>query len=48
MFKKSISLFKNLKIFFFKNNARFIIIGLNGAFILKMAKIFFYKEMGKN
>jgi len=48
MFKKSISLFKNLNFFFLKQRALFIIIGLNGFFILKMPKIFLYKIISKN
>lgn len=48
MFKKSISLFKNFNFFFLKQRALFIIIGLNGIFILKMPKIYFCKIISKN
>src|SRR5579884_3615094 len=43
MYKNSISLFKNFNFSFLKNKGLFIIFGLNGYFVLKMPKIFFYK-----
>jgi hypothetical protein len=43
-----VSLLKNFNFFFLKQRALFIIIGLNGYFILKMPKIFFYKFISNN
>jgi hypothetical protein len=48
MFKKSLSLFKNFNVYFLKQRALFIIIGLNGSFILKLPKIFYYKFIFQN
>jgi hypothetical protein len=48
MFKNSVELFKNFNLLFLTQRALFIIIGLNGYFILKMPKIFFYKSIFAN
>lgn len=48
MFKKSIALFKTFNFYFLKNKALFIIIGMNGFFILKMPNIFFFKLNNEN
>jgi hypothetical protein len=48
MFKKSVILFKNLKLIFLKQRALFILIGLNGYFILKTPRIFCYKLISEN
>lgn len=48
MYNNSINLFKSLNFYFLKKKGIFIIIGLNGYFILKMPKIFLLKFISKN